>query len=360
MSSHIARKRIAVGVAALGLLALPASASAGRVVVTGHDVDHHCGRDGIAFPHQQCHFFQVAVDYVRGTAPDPTKPVLVLDRKSLDVVTSLDRVWGPGVIPRVVFDPRSPEFKLARITTDLYSAVIVASSGGDAEDPTPQDLNEVGSAPDSDAINARADDLRAFFDAGGGLYVNSGNRHGNSTEDPYYRFLPIEVRGQVVRPPFQLTDVGRALGLFDADVTCCPTHNTFQTLNYGPLQPVDIDADGRIATLVGDTPRFSALGEPPITPQVEQQIAAGVPASGSCVRRARISFRVRRPRGITYSRVSVYLDGKLVKRVKGARTRRLITVKVPRTASTRVRMRLAVVTKRGRRLTIRRTYRICA
>ena len=361
MLSHIAaRKRTVVGIAAFGLLALPGSASAGRLIVTGHDVDHHCGRENIAYPHGQCHFFQVAVDYVRAGAPDPTKPVFVLDRGLLDVVTSLDRVYGPGGVPRVVFDPRGPEFAQAPITTDRYSAVIVASSGGDPDDPTPQDLNEVGSAPDSDAINARAADLRAFFDAGGGLFVNSGNRHGNSTDDPYYRFLPIEVRGQVPRPPFALTDVGRALGLNDGDVSCCPTHNTFQTLDYGPLRPVDIDGDGRIATLVGEAARFESLGEPPITPQVAQTIAADVPPSGSCVRRSRIAFRVRGARGLSYRRVSVYLDGRLVKRVAGRHTKRRLIVKVPHTARQRVRMRLAVVTKRGRRLTIRRTFKVCS
>jgi len=175
MTSHTAVRRIAMGLVGLGLLVFPGAASAGRLVVTGHDADHHCGRSGTGFSHLQCRFFQFAVDYSRGAAPDPAKPVLVLDRGALDVVTSLDRVYGAGVLPRVVLDPRSSEFASAPITTDLYSAVVIATSGGDPGDPSQQDLNEIGSTPDSDAINARAADLRAFFDAGGGIVALAGN-----------------------------------------------------------------------------------------------------------------------------------------------------------------------------------------
>jgi len=49
---------------------------------------------GVTGAHEQCLFFAVAVNYVRGGAPDPSKPVLVLDRGPLDVVTSLNRVYG--------------------------------------------------------------------------------------------------------------------------------------------------------------------------------------------------------------------------------------------------------------------------
>src|SRR5215212_8179094 len=139
ISQRTSRRRIAAGIIGLGLLVAPASASAGRLVATGHDADHHCGRDATGFPHLQCHFFQVGVDYVRAGAPDPTKPVLVLDRAKLDVVSSLDRVYGADAVPRTVIDPRSADFATAPITTDAYSAVIIASSAGDPNDPTPRD-----------------------------------------------------------------------------------------------------------------------------------------------------------------------------------------------------------------------------
>ena len=93
-------KRLLVGtVAALALLPA-APAFAGRLIVTGHDADLHCsGGD-------QCHYVQVAVNHVRGGAPDPNKPVLVLDRDDLDMSVALDNAFGPGAISRVVMDPR--------------------------------------------------------------------------------------------------------------------------------------------------------------------------------------------------------------------------------------------------------------
>jgi hypothetical protein len=50
----------------------PATPSAGRLIATGHDADQHCGRaDAVTGAHEQCHFFEVAVNYVRAGAPDP-------------------------------------------------------------------------------------------------------------------------------------------------------------------------------------------------------------------------------------------------------------------------------------------------
>ena len=102
-----------------------------------------------------------AVSYVRAGAPDPNKPVLVLDRLDLDFVVSLDSASAPGWCPRVVMDPRSAEFASAPLTTSRYSAILIASDincGG-------CDLNEFDSTPDSDAIAARKADIAAFFNA---------------------------------------------------------------------------------------------------------------------------------------------------------------------------------------------------
>ena len=52
--------------AALAFAALPAaSASAGRLVATGHDVDDHCGVQEDSEDEAQCSFMEVATDYVR-------------------------------------------------------------------------------------------------------------------------------------------------------------------------------------------------------------------------------------------------------------------------------------------------------
>lgn len=223
---------------ALALMLLPvASASAGRLWATGHDADLHCAFGA------QCHYVKQAVEYVRAGAPDPTKPVLVLDASDLDFNVALDNAFGAGVVPRTVMDPKSAAFASEPLTTDRYSAILIASDttcgGCDLNIPT------IGSdTPDSDAINARKGAIEGFFNGGGGLYANAGADHGNGDPsdgaDVFYDFAPIPLGGLVVQPPFCLTDVGASLGLEDqdcpdaskrrgtnADINCCATHNSF-------------------------------------------------------------------------------------------------------------------------------------
>ena len=248
---------VAVGARVLASLALAGPASAGRVVITGHDADYHC-----ASGEGQCHFVSTAVNYVRGGAPDPSKPVLVLDRLNLHVVTALDTAFGPGVVPREVVDPRSG-FGGVTLSTDRYSAIVIASDvtcGG-------CDLNEEGATPDSDAINARQADITAFFNAGGGVYANAGGSHGDGDPatgaDPYYSFLPIPVGGTPVSGPFCLTPLGASLGFEDPggcpdtsrltgtndDINCCATHNSFVTPPAGSALRVaetDVGLDAEV------------------------------------------------------------------------------------------------------------------
>ncbi|MEA2273774.1 MAG: hypothetical protein QOI98_2482 [Solirubrobacteraceae bacterium] len=239
-------RALAPGLTAAVLVAAPASA--GRVLATGHDADLHC-----ATQQQQCHYFQVAVNYVRGAAPNPNAPVLVLDRLDLDVVHALDSAFGAGSVPRVVIDPRSAEFATTPISTDLYSAVVVASDitcGG-------CDLNEPGATPDSDAINARAGDLATFFNGGGGLLALAGGSHGDSAGGSYYNFVPLPVGGAPVSAPFTLTGDGRSLGFEDSpngigmndDVNCCETHNSFAAPAGGVLRVAENDGKGQVETL---------------------------------------------------------------------------------------------------------------
>lgn len=262
------RRRVArvVALVALAFAVLPvAPASAGRLLATGHDADLHC--DGGS----QCGFVKTAVDYVRSGAPDPNKPVLILDRGSLQMQGALDAAYGPGVVPRQVVDPRSPEFRGLTLSTSLYSAILVASDascgGCDLNTPDPT----LGETPDSDAINARRNDIIAFFNAGGGLYANSGASHGDGDPqtgpDTYYGFLPLPVGGQQVVAPFCLTAPGRAIGLEDVDgcpdtsqragsrddINCCPTHNSFQEPPAGSTIVVaERDANNAPETLIAE------------------------------------------------------------------------------------------------------------
>jgi hypothetical protein len=289
------------------LLALPAgSAMAGRLIVTGHDADLHCvsGSGG-------CHFITVAVSWVRAGAPDPSKPVLILDHdpsgsaSNYQMSMALDMAFDPGSVPRVVMDPRSAEFATAPITTNDYSAILVASDttcGGC--DLNVNDTSDPNLTPDSDAINARAQDIAAFFNAGGGVFAAAGANHGDgdTTDGPetYYQFVPIPLGGHQVTPPFTLTPAGQALGFQDdpnapggSDINCCATHNSFQEPPSGsPLTvaerdsstdpstgapinaPVTLFADG---TISGGT--IVEPGAPP--PPVEGKTANVTPLSGT-------------------------------------------------------------------------------
>ena len=257
------------------LLALPAQAMAGRILITGHDADFHCaGSFGTnAANESQCGYFRKALNYVRAGAPDPNKPVLVLDVEDFDVVRALDNAFGGIAVPRVVFAPQSAEFAAEPLTTDRYSAIIVASDyscgGCDLNPPDPSTFEP--NTRDSDAINRRATAIRDFFNAGGGVFANAGASHGDGSDpdDVFYKFIPVPTTGVTVAPPFRLTTVGTSgLGLIDpcngdtsacsfenqnlSDVNCCPTHNSFQLPDLGSYAVAELDSQGFAETLITD------------------------------------------------------------------------------------------------------------
>lgn len=325
------RRPFKLGLALLAVLfALPtSSALAGRVVVTGHDADLHCTSN------DQCHFVSIAVTHVRGGAPDPNKPVLVLDRGDLDMSVALDNAFGAGVVPRVVMDPRSAEFASAPITTDKYSAILVASDttcGG-------CDLNEFDSTPDSDAINARKNDIAAFFNAGGGIFAAAGSSHGDGDPetgaDTYYDFVPLPLGGKQVIPPFLLTDPGKALGFEDSpngvgthdDINCCPTHNSFQEPPAGSVLTVaerdsSTDASGNPApapeTLFasGRIEGGAFVNPPPPPPEQVKPEEIGLPTNKKCIDRRKFEFDLRRRSGRKVVRVQVWISTNTKKRGK--------------------------------------------
>jgi hypothetical protein len=240
------------------LVALPtASAWAGRVLVTGHDADLHCS--GGSIDSGQCHYVAVALAYVRGGAPTPTRKVLAIDKGGL----ALDRSLTSLGIPHDTVDPTSPAFAGTALNTSTYSAIAVASDascGGCDLNDTPSATSQT---PDSDAINARASAIASFFNAGGGVIAFSGADHGDgsasSGPDTYYSFIPVPVGGAAVASPFTLTAAGRAIGLEDAragigthnDINCCATHNSFTQPGAGSaLQSAENDSQGLAETLI--------------------------------------------------------------------------------------------------------------
>ena len=358
MDASTRRLSLKLGLATLAVIfALPTSAAfAGRLVVTGHDADLHCSNNN------QCHFVKIAVDFVRGEAPDPSKPVLVLDREDLDMSVALDNAFGAGAVPRVVMDPRSAEFASAPLTTDNYSAILVASDktcGG-------CDLNEYGSTPDSDAINARKDDIAAFFNAGGGIFAGAGTDHGDGDADTgpdiFYNFVPLPLGGKRVAPPFSLTDQGKALGFEDApngigtndDINCCPTHNSFQEPPSGSaLQVAERDSstdDAGNPTPAPETLFASGKIEggaivKPTTPVKPEEI--GLPSNKKCIDRRKFEFDLRRRSGRKVTRVELWISTNVKKRGK---------LNQDRTGTNIKSVRIKKLPERLFRVTIRTTH----
>lgn len=245
------------GLKALLLLTLlfvlvPASnASAGKLLVTGHDWDLHCRFDS------QCHYTKVGVNFVRG---DSNKKVLVVDQPDYDIDVALDNAFSKS-FPRKIVEPTSAEWETINLTPSKFSAILIASDtscGG-------CDLNQVG-VEDSEAINARKGDIKRYFNRGGGVMVGAGASHGdgNDPDDIYYDFMPIPVGGVPVSPPFCLTNLGIDLGFHDQecpdaskhngtqdDINCCATHNSFKKPpKRSALRIAEKDSEGFAETLV--------------------------------------------------------------------------------------------------------------
>ena len=171
--------------AAAAMLMLPGQAFAGRLVATGHDADSHCsGYDGAG----QCHFVQVATGYVRGGAPVPARPLLVLDCSTGgNVSKALANAAVPGGPHQVVCPSANlAGFNGLRLTTATFSAMVVASS------------IDALSLTDTAAINGRKADIAAFFNQGGGILAFAGDSNGDDPADPYYQFAPIGIGGKAV------------------------------------------------------------------------------------------------------------------------------------------------------------------
>jgi len=303
--------------AALALVVLPtATASAGRLVATGHDADIHCSSSSQP-DDEQCGFMRVATSYVRAGAPSPGNQVLVLDCSAVGfpgyVSGALDGAFGAGVVPRTVKCPSNPtdNFASEPLTTTKYSAIVVGSSCVGSLNT--QDCST--STPDSDAINARRDDIIAFFNSGGGILALSGANNGDgdpaSGPDTYYGFVPLPTGGAQVSPPFCLTAVGRSIGFQDRvnppefeqtcpdpsqrtgtrnDINCCPTHNSFAEPPAGSALQVaerDTGQDGRVSgddapeTLVAEGVASGGTILPPDRTPPDTPITSGPRAFGN-------------------------------------------------------------------------------
>ena len=236
-----------VAVALTLLFAGSASAGSSRMLVNGFDNDYHCIASHSS-SEPVCHFFNTIVPWARGGAPDPSKPILELDRNGQldgcgdcnntspqELVDSIDLAFGgPGLVVKQVVDPRSAEFAALPIDTAHYSAIFVASNvdcGG-------CDLNTDTTQPDSDAIVARKADILNFFRNGGGLVAFAGGSQcakatkstkGGCGSTPrcnhYYEFMPLPVTCASGGGGVTVTPAGAGIGLIDSDYG--GSHNVF-------------------------------------------------------------------------------------------------------------------------------------
>ena len=343
----------------VALLIAPAAASAGNLIVTGHDADTHCGRGDVRYS-EQCGFVGAAVKFARKGAPDSRKPVLVLTNDEKQAAAAVDR-GAPGT-PKVVVDPSSSQFPMTPLSTNNFSAIVIGSD----ETCYGCDLNDFGSTSDSDAINARAAEIRAFFNAGGGLFVNAGAQHGDGDPatgpDVFYNFLPIPVGAVAVNGPFKMGPAGRYLRLTDTDINCCKTHNAFKMPPAGSaLSAVDTDTSGNAVSLatmgtIENNEFVAAPGSPLEPPQQVSPGAIGLPPARGCVDTRKFSFRLRNPRGRKATRVDVFINGKRKKVFRGKAIKRVSIKRLPKR---RFVVRIVVTQDNGAKRATKRTYKGC-
>jgi hypothetical protein len=262
--------RVRLALLAAGvMLAVPASASAGRLIVTGHDADRRCAQ-----LQQQCGFLRASIKYVRESAPNPKKPVLVLDRGALQLASSMRNRWGLASIaatapPVRVVDPRSAAFQRMAIDVRRFSAIAVASDascgGCDLE------------WQDAAALWKRRTAIRRFYNQGGGIYAGAGG----SNAAAYYRFMPVPAAGPGSEGPFRVTAYGHTIGLEDADVAGAVA-NTFARPDVGRMDVAAMSAGNVGDTLIADgrVRGGKLVADTTIPPSIGQSIVVQ-PVSGT-------------------------------------------------------------------------------
>jgi hypothetical protein len=359
--------------AALLLVGPVSSASAGRMIATGHDLDCHAGGINCTTTGQQ-HFLKVSVDFVRGGAPAPAKPVLVLscnasDSSASDLETVMEINYGSSV-PRTNLCPSSAAFAAEPLTTDRYSAILVGSS---CHDNHKYSLNNncegaSGTTPDSDALNARAADIAAFFNQGGGILALAGAVSGDGDPatgpDTYYNFAPIGLGGHVVNPPFKLTEFGQLMGFEDSgngigtnnDINCCETHNSFTEPPAGsPIKVTERDSTNAPETLAvgGSIKNGQFVGQQDYPPGSNP---LGLPKK-KCVDKRKFKFKIHQPSSGSVRRVDVFINGKRKQSITGARITKVSIKRLPKKG--RYKVRIVAFTTNLTQTISTRVYKAC-
>jgi hypothetical protein len=254
------RQFIALVGAALGLAFGASAANAGAVFLTGHDPDFHAqsqlsGKNELI----------VALNFVTGGTYNSGTSKFLFVESDLPAIgghlVGKNSLTGAlGLTEGVNFD-QVDAAGLASVNFSNYSAIVVASDfGGMLTDAEIEELV------------ARKTDIAAFVNAGGGLaaFAECGVGFSNcdaslvNSSTPLFGFVPVSASSVSTTPPYLVTPFGSSLGLTNADVDDCCTHNSFA--NDAGLNVVDYDQTGVPTTLAGyvtiDDNGFHAVPEP--------------------------------------------------------------------------------------------------
>lgn len=229
--------------AACLVLAGAGSASAGNVFLTGHDPDFHAqgqvsGQDQL----------NVALKYVTGnTYKDGATKFLWVESNLLPDGNHRVGYDGLGFIGVTAANvDRVDAAGFATVNLSNYSAIVVASTFGGML--TSAEIN---------AMIARSGDIASFINSGRGLAAfaecfQTSACIGSNTVVPTtpFGYLPITVTSVDTIAPYTVTPFGISLGLTDAIVSDCCTHNSFSAI--GGLGVVDFDQNGVATTLAGN------------------------------------------------------------------------------------------------------------
>lgn len=225
-------------------------ATPGGIFVTGHDPDYHAALGGN--PTGAQNIIKRAIDYVTFGKADP-RILLVTDLRNPGGDESDPRVGMATVgLTYTVADygsgsPGVLDLHTVAFAVTDYDCIVVASDYGGW-------LHQ----EELDILNSRRLELLDFVNQGGGLvaFDESGNRpEGDGvypgTSTGRFGFLPFivaELGSHQSESGFTVTPTGAAMGLLDSDVNGNVAHSIFT--QTGGMDAVDLDADGRIMSLV--------------------------------------------------------------------------------------------------------------
>jgi hypothetical protein len=251
-------RNLIAGIAVALIAAIPTTASAGSIYLTGHDSDFHSNQNG---------YDQVILNWLRGAGTGSEiaagdYDILVLRSAGVGSITN---PAGFGTVTQA--DPTTFDWS----TLALYDVIEIASHvncGGCA-------LTTAG----SNAINAHTTEINDFFNAGGDIYANSG-----ADLDSYYDFLPpsATASGMSIGDScgFSATAAGLAIGINGAPcgggasmINGFPTHNEFDSfaaiftvfetrLSSGGAVSIGVRDARIIDTIIVDTDGTTAVPEP--------------------------------------------------------------------------------------------------